>query len=425
MSALFKPPRHAHSARPPTPPPIQPPPAPSVAAPAEVPHSAPSPPSAKAPRFEEIAPLDARLLRALSDMGYESATPIQAMTIPAILAGHDVMGGAQTGTGKTAAFALPILQKLLAQENTSASPARHPPRALVLAPTRELADQVANSVKAYARHTLLKVAAIFGGVDMKPQEAALRSGVEFLVATPGRLLDHLQAKTCSLAQIRFVVLDEADRMLDIGFLPDLERILKFLPPQRQSLLFSATFSPEIKRLAQSYLQSPQLVEATKPNSTAAGVEQIAYRLEEDEKYGALKRLLREHDLGQALIFVNSRLLAARLSRHLQRDGLKAEALHGDKTQEERLKTLEGFKKGEIDWLVATDVAARGLDITGLPAVFNYETPNDPESYIHRIGRTGRAGAEGLAILFVTRNDGKYLEGIERLIKRRIDLRSWR
>lgn len=366
-------------------------------------------------------PLGPALQRAIVDQGYTSMTPIQAKAIPIVLEGRDVMGAAQTGTGKTAAFSLPLLQKMLKHENASASPARHPVRALVLAPTRELADQVAVNVKAYARHTQLRVACVFGGIDMAPQTAELRRGVEVLIATPGRLLDHIQAKNCSLGQVEYVVLDEADRMLDIGFLPDLQRILSFLPKQRQTLLFSATFSPEIKKLAQSYLQDPVLVEVARPNATATNVEQRFYSVEDDDKRRAVRHLLSERSLTQAIVFVNSKLGAARLARSLERDGLKTAALHGDKSQDERLKALEAFKRNEVELLVATDVAARGLDIADLPAVFNFDIPFNAEDYVHRIGRTGRAGASGLAVSFVSRGDQRLVADIEKLIKKKIEI----
>ena len=372
------------------------------------------------PRFDTL-PLDPKLLRAVSDSGYTAMTPIQAKAIPIVLAGQDVMGAAQTGTGKTAAFTLPLLQRMLRHENASASPARHPVRALVLAPTRELADQVANNVKAYAKHTLLRSTVVFGGIDMKPQTVALKAGVEVLIATPGRLLDHIEAKNCVLNQVEYVVLDEADRMLDIGFLPDLQRILSYLPKQRQTLLFSATFSPEIRRLAQSYLQAPVTVEVARPNATASTVEQRFYSVAEDDKRSAVRQLLRDRSLSQAIVFVNSKLGAARLARSFERDGLRTAALHGDKSQDERLKSLAAFKAGEVDLLVATDVAARGLDIADLPAVFNYDVPFNAEDYVHRIGRTGRAGASGLAVTLVTRDDARLTGEIEKLIRRKLDV----
>jgi len=373
-------------------------------------------------RFDTL-PLDAKLLRAVADQGYLTMTPIQAKAIPIVLEGRDVMGAAQTGTGKTAAFSIPLLQKMLRHENSSASPARHPVRALVLAPTRELADQVANNVKAYAKHSNLRSAVVFGGIDMKPQTLELKAGVEILIATPGRLLDHIEAKNAVLNQVEYVVLDEADRMLDIGFLPDLQRILSYLPKQRQTLLFSATFSPEIKRLASSYLQDPITVEVARPNATATNVEQRFYSVTGDDKRQAVRQLLRTRKLSQAIVFVNSKLGAARLARSFERDGLKTAALHGDKSQDERLKSLDAFKRGDVDLLVATDVAARGLDIADLPAVFNFDVPFNAEDYVHRIGRTGRAGASGLAVTLVTRDDTRLIGDIERLIKTKIELEA--
>ena len=372
------------------------------------------------PRFDTL-PLDPKLLRAVADQGYATMTPIQAKAIPIVLSGKDVMGAAQTGTGKTAAFSIPLLQRMLKHENASMSPARHPVRALVLAPTRELADQVANNVKAYAKHTQLRVACVFGGIDMKPQTLQLKAGVEVLIATPGRLLDHIEAKNAVLNHVEYVVLDEADRMLDIGFLPDLQRILSYLPKTRQTLLFSATFSPEIKKLAQSYLQEPELVEVARPNATASTVEQRFFSVDDDDKRAAVKQLLRQREITQSIVFVNSKLGAARLARAFERDGLKTAALHGDKSQDERLKSLEAFKRGEVELLVATDVAARGLDIADLPAVFNFDVPFNAEDYVHRIGRTGRAGASGLAFTLVTKADARLVGEIEKLIKRKLDL----
>jgi superfamily II DNA/RNA helicase len=376
----------------------------------------PAPPS----RFDTL-PLGEKLQRAVDEAGYAFMTPIQAKAIPIVLAGRDVMGAAQTGTGKTAAFSLPLLHKMLVHETTSASPARHPVRALVLAPTRELADQVASNIKTYAKHTQLRVACVFGGIDMAPQTAELKRGVEVLIATPGRLLDHIQAKNCNLGQVEYVVLDEADRMLDIGFLPDLQRILSYLPKTRQTLLFSATFSPEIRKLAQSYLQDPLLVEVARPNATATNVEQRFYSVADDDKRSAVRQLLRDRSITQAIIFVNSKLGAARLARSLERDGLRTTALHGDKSQDERLKALDAFKRGEVDLLVATDVAARGLDIVDLPAVFNFDIPFNAEDYVHRIGRTGRAGASGIAISLVSRDDTRLVSDIEKLIKKKLEI----
>ena len=361
------------------------------------------------------------LQRAVAAQGYTIMTPIQAKAIPIVLAGRDVMGAAQTGTGKTAAFSLPLLHKMLRHENASMSPARHPVRALVIAPTRELADQVAANIKGYAAQTKLRVAVVFGGIDMKPQTLELKAGVEVLVATPGRLLDHIEAKNCVLNQVEYVVLDEADRMLDIGFLPDLQRILSYLPKTRQTLLFSATFSPEIKRLAESYLQDPLLVEVARPNATATNVEQRFYSVATDDKRAAVLKVLKDRGITQALIFVNSKLGCARLARSFEAAGLRTTALHGDKSQDERLKALDAFKAGTVDVMVATDVAARGLDIVDLPAVFNFDVPYNAEDYVHRIGRTGRAGASGLAVTLVSPSDARLVADIEKLIKKTLEL----
>jgi superfamily II DNA/RNA helicase len=363
------------------------------------------------------------LARAVAEMGYESMTPIQAQAIPVVLTGQDVMGAAQTGTGKTAAFSLPLLQRLLKHENPSTSPARHPVRALVLLPTRELADQVAQQIKMYAKYTQLRSAVVFGGMDMKPQTLELKKGVEVLVATPGRLLDHIEAKNAVLNQVEYVVLDEADRMLDIGFLPDLQRILSFLPKQRTTLLFSATFSPEIKRLAGSYLQNPVTIEVARPNETASTVEQRFYAAQDDDKRRVIRKVLDDRGIKQAFIFVNSKLGCGRLARSLEREGLRTAALHGDKSQDERLKALEAFKKGEVDLLVCTDVAARGLDIKDVPAVFNFDVPYNAEDYVHRIGRTGRAGASGLAVTLVSPSDNRLVGDIEKLIKKKLDVET--
>ena len=365
--------------------------------------------------------LDARIVAAIKEMGYSTPTPIQSKAIPIVMQGKDVMGAAQTGTGKTAGFALPIIQKLLPGANTSMSPARHPVRALVLAPTRELADQVAENVKKYIAKTPLRCATVYGGVDMDPQTQALRAGVEIVVATPGRLLDHLQMKNTTLSQVEAVVLDEADRMLDMGFLPDISRILNLLPKQRQSLMFSATFSEEIKRLAANFLREPVLVEVARRNQTAETIRQDVVRVHESEKTDALLTLLKTggHDGGpikQVLVFVNAKIECRRLARQLQKAGVNADAIHGDKTQDERMKALDGFKKGEIEVLVATDVAARGLDIVELPFVINYDVPFNAEDYVHRIGRTGRAGATGVAIMLMTGADERGVQAIEKLTK---------
>ena len=364
--------------------------------------------------------LDATILRALAEQGYTIPTPIQAQAIPVVIAGRDVMGAAQTGTGKTAGFALPIIQNLIPLSSNSASPARHPVRALMLMPTRELADQVASNVARYAQYTNLRATVVFGGVDMQPQTAALRAGVELLIATPGRLLDHVQQKTVNLSQVQVLVLDEADRMLDMGFLPDLQRIINLLPAKRQNLLFSATFSNDIKRLAQSFQKDPVVIEVARRNATAELVQQIVYAIPSDQKRAAVGHIIRERALKQVLVFSNTKIGTGRLARELKNEGINADAIHGDKSQKERMIALEAFKKGEIDVLVATDVAARGLDIVELPAVINYDLPYAPEDYVHRIGRTGRAGASGIAISLMSPEEERLLADIEKLIKKPLE-----
>jgi len=356
------------------------------------------------------------ILKALTESGYTTPTPIQAQAIPLVLEGHDLMAGAQTGTGKTAAFALPLLQQLLPHASSSTSPARHPVRALILAPTRELAIQVEDSVKHYAKHTQLRSLVVYGGVDIKTQTPTLKNGVEILVATPGRLLDHIEQKTVQLNQVRMLVLDEADRMLDMGFMPALKRILALLPRQRQSLMFSATFSDEIKKLADDFLIYPTLLEVARSNATADTVTQKVHLVDSDQKHALLAQLLQEDNNCQTIVFTRTKLTAGRLARQLQREGIAAGAIHGDKTQQERLEALNAFKEGKITALIATDVAARGLDIDNLPRVINYEIPHAAEDYVHRIGRTGRAGASGTAISLVAPEEEKFLAEIEKLIK---------
>lgn len=369
--------------------------------------------------------LDPLIQKAVSEQGYTIPTPIQAKAIPHVLAGSDLMGAAQTGTGKTAAFVLPIIQQILRHASSSASPARHPIRALVLTPTRELAVQVSENAANYSRHTDLRAAVVYGGVDMKEQVSILRNGVEILIATPGRLLDHLGSKAANLSQVEILVLDEADRMLDMGFLPDLQRIINLIPAQRQTLLFSATFSPEIKKLAQSYLRNPVTIEVARQNAAADTVKQVVHMVSSAEKQQAIVKVLesrtRQGLSRQCIIFTNSRLGCARLSRALERDGIKAGAIHGDKSQGERTLTLEAFKSGEIEALVATDVAARGLDIPDMPLVINHELPYNAEDFIHRIGRTGRAGNKGDAIALVDASEKRLLDDIERLMKRKLDV----
>jgi len=369
--------------------------------------------------------LDPRVQKAIGEQGYSTPTPIQAQAIPHVLAGKDLMGAAQTGTGKTAAFVLPIIQKLLPSSSSSASPARHPIRALVLTPTRELAVQVAENAANYSRHTDLRSTVVFGGVDMQPQVAQLRSGIEILIATPGRLLDHLGSKTANLSQVEILVLDEADRMLDMGFLPDLQRIINLIPAQRQTLLFSATFSPEIKKLAQSYLRNPVTVEVARQNAAADTVRQVVHLVSAADKQRAITTILeartRQGLSRQCIIFTNSRLGCAKLSRALERDGIKAGSIHGDKSQGERTLTLDAFKSGAIEALVATDVAARGLDIPAMPCVINHELPYNAEDFIHRIGRTGRAGSTGDAIALVDDGEKRLLDDIEKLMKRKLQV----
>jgi len=360
--------------------------------------------------------LHPNLLTAIAATGYTTPTPIQTQAIPVIINGRDVMGAAQTGTGKTAAFTLPILHRLMATANTSASPARHPVRALILAPTRELADQVAENVKRYSKFSPLRAAVVFGGVDIGPQREAVRRGCEVLIATPGRLLDHIEQKNINLGQVSTFVLDEADRMLDMGFLPDLERIIRLLPKQRQNLLFSATFSNDIRKLARTYLTEPVEIETAGRNAIADTLTQIAYQMTSESKRAAVVHLVKSRGLKQVIVFSNTKIGTARLARLLEKDGVKAESIHGDKTQGDRMKALEAFKAGELEVLVATDVAARGLDVAGIPCVINYDLPYNAEDYVHRIGRTGRAGAKGEAIALFTAEEERLLLDVEKLIK---------
>jgi ATP-dependent RNA helicase RhlE len=345
---------------------------------------------------------------------------VQEQAIPLVLAGRDLMAGAQTGTGKTAAFALPILQRLAPQASTSTSPARHPVRALVLTPTRELAVQVAESFRDYGRHVPLRSTVVYGGVDMNAQIEQLRKGVEVLVATPGRLLDHVQNKTVMFNQVSVLVLDEADRMLDMGFLPDIKRIIALLPAQRQNLLFSATFPEEIRALVKTLLRNPAEVQIAARNAAAELVTHVVHPVKREKKRELLSYLIQTRGLKQVLVFTGTRIGANRLAHQLRRDHIQADAIHGDKTQAEREAALADFKAGKTAVLVATDVASRGLDIEGLPQVINFDVPHSPEDYVHRIGRTGRAGMAGEAISLVAPEDMDALAAIERLIKRKID-----
>ena len=369
--------------------------------------------------FESLG-LMPELLRAIADQGYTEPSPIQLKAIPPVLEHKDIMGCAQTGTGKTAGFALPILQMLAPHQNTSPSPARHSIRALILTPTRELAAQVEESVRTYGKYLALRSTVVYGGVDINPQIKALRAGVEVLVATPGRLLDHVQQKTVNLTRVEILVLDEADRMLDMGFMPDIKRIIALLPAQRQNLLFSATFSDEIKRLANQILRSPVSVEVARRNAPTDLVTHQMYEVDAGHKTALLTHLIKSRDMRQALVFVRTKRDANRVMRELVRDGVAATAIHSDRTQGERTQALEDFKQGSVNVLVATDIAARGLDIELLPFVINYELPYAAEDYIHRIGRTGRAGSTGEAISLVCGDEQRMLDDIERELKRKLE-----
>ena len=363
--------------------------------------------------------LSSDLLRTVAEEGYVQPTPVQEKAIPLVLAGRDVLAAAQTGTGKTAAFTLPILDRLRQHANTSFSPARHPVRALILVPTRELAMQVDESVHTYGRTVPLRSTVVYGGMPMDPQIKALREGVEILVATPGRLLDLVGQRVANLGQVEILVLDEADRMLDMGFLPDIQRITALLPAKRQNLMFSATFSDEIRRLSRTILNNPEEVEVAPRNTTVEAIRQLVYPVDRDRKEELLAHLIRQQDLRQVLVFTRTKIGATRLATWLDRQGLNAVAIHSDRSQPERTRALEEFKTGQIRVLVATDVAARGLDIEDLPHVVNFELPWNPQDYIHRIGRTGRAGLTGDAISLVTIDEADLLRGVQRLLRQAI------
>jgi ATP-dependent RNA helicase RhlE len=363
--------------------------------------------------------LSADLVRVVAEEGYERPTPVQRAAIPLVLAGRDLLAAAQTGTGKTAAFVLPILDRLRGHANTSFSPARHPVRCLVVVPTRELAVQVEESVRTYGRTVPLRPTVVYGGVPLEPQIAQLRSGVEILVATPGRLLDHVGQRTVNLTQVEVLVLDEADRMLDMGFLPDIRRIIDLLPIRRQNLMFSATFSEDIRRLAGTILVNPEIVDVSPPNSAAEAVAQLVYPVDRDRKEELLAHLIRKYEMRQVLVFTRTKLAASRLAAWLDRRGIEAVAIHSDRSQPERTRALDGFKNGDIRVLVATDVAARGLDIEDLPHVVNFELPWQGQDYVHRIGRTGRAGSTGEAISLVSIDEADLLRGVQRLLRRAI------
>jgi ATP-dependent RNA helicase RhlE len=357
--------------------------------------------------------LGAPLLQAVQDLGYSEPTPVQLQAIPIALAGRDLLAAAQTGTGKTAAFALPMLERL------RQSPGGRSPRGLVLVPTRELATQVSDSFRAFARHVPLSGALIFGGVSPRPQIEALARGVDIIIATPGRLLDHLQTRAIDLSKIEILVLDEADRMLDMGFIRPIRRIIAALPKTRQSMMFSATFSDEIRGLAKTLLHDPISVDVSPRNTPTELVEHRVYHVDTASKHPLLTRLIADGDVRQTLVFTRTKHGANRLAERLSRDGLSCAAIHGNKSQAARTRALADFKQGRIRILVATDIAARGLDIIELPHVVNFELPHVPEDYVHRIGRTGRAGLRGQAVSFVSREERDRLRAIEKMLGRSI------
>ncbi|HEY9927692.1 TPA: DEAD/DEAH box helicase [Neisseria meningitidis] len=358
--------------------------------------------------------LGTELVSALTAQGYENPTPIQAAAIPKALAGHDLLAAAQTGTGKTAAFMLPSLERLKRYATASTSPAMHPVRMLVLTPTRELADQIDQNVQSYIKNLPLRHTVLFGGMNMDKQTADLCAGCEIVVATVGRLLDHVKQKNISLNKVEIVVLDEADRMLDMGFIDDIRKIMQMLPRQRQTLLFSATFSAPIRKLAQDFMNAPETVEVAAQNTTNANVEQHIIAVDTIQKRNLLERLIVDLHMNQVIVFCKTKQSVDRVTRELVRRNLSAQAIHGDRSQQSRLETLNAFKDGSLRVLVATDIAARGLDIAELPFVINYEMPAQPEDYVHRIGRTGRAGADGVAISLMDESEQKMFESIKEL-----------
>lgn len=364
--------------------------------------------------FKDLG-LSAELLRAVNEQGYEKATPVQSEAIPHILAGHDVLAGAQTGTGKTAAFTLPLLQRLQQANN-----GKRRVRALVLTPTRELAAQVSESVRTYGQYLPTRVMQMFGGVSIRPQISKLREGVDIVVATPGRLLDHMEQGTIDISQVEILVLDEADRMLDMGFIRDIRKVLKRLPQKRQNLLFSATFSSDIRRLATDLLQSPVEIQATPSNTTVDRITQVVHPVDKSRKRELLSYRIGNENWQQVLVFTRTKHGANRLTSQLVADGINAAAIHGNKSQGARTKALAEFKSGKIRVLVATDIAARGLDIDKLPYVVNYELPHVPEDYVHRIGRTARAGLDGHAISLVCIDEQRLLADIEKLLGTRLE-----
>ena len=361
--------------------------------------------------------LSEEIVRAVSERGYTEPTPIQAQAIPVVLSGGDLLAGAQTGTGKTAGFTLPILQRLATSAKSTAG--KGPVRALILAPTRELAAQIEESVREYGKYLKLHSMMMFGGVNINPQIQKLRGRVDILVATPGRLLDHLQQKTVDLSHVEILVLDEADRMLDMGFIRDIKKILAVLPKKRQNLLFSATFSAEIKLLADGLLNKPAMIEVARQNATTELITQKIYPVDRERKRELLAHLIKERNWFQVLVFTRTKHGANRLAEQLGKDGITSLAIHGNKSQAARTRALAEFKTGKLQVLVATDIAARGIDIIELPHVVNFELPNVPEDYVHRIGRTGRAGSEGEASSLVCVDEHKLLHDIERLTKNEI------
>ncbi len=365
-------------------------------------------------QFSQLG-LGQEIVSALSEQGYETPTPIQLAAIPKALAGHDLLAAAQTGTGKTAAFMLPSLERLKRYANASTSPAMHPVRMLVLTPTRELADQIDQNTKSYIKNLPLRHTVLFGGVSMDQQTADLRAGCEIVVATVGRLLDHVKQKNINLNKVEIVVLDEADRMLDMGFVDEIRQIMRMLPKPRQTLLFSATFAPDIRKLAQDFMHLPETIEVAAQNTTNANVEQHVIAVDAHRKKELLERLIVDLNMPQVIVFCKTKQSADQVARDLLRRGLSANAIHGDKSQQTRLEVLSQFKSGELRVLVATDVAARGLDIAELPFVINYELPVQAEDYVHRIGRTGRAGAEGVAISMMDETEQKMYASIQELI----------
>ncbi|MEP7155943.1 MAG: DEAD/DEAH box helicase [Betaproteobacteria bacterium] len=362
--------------------------------------------------------LSETLVRAVTEHGYTIPTPIQMQAIPAVLGGGDLLAGAQTGTGKTAGFVLPLLQRLSMSASKKITGTKAV-RALILTPTRELAAQVEESVRTYGKYTKFNSAVIFGGVGINPQMAALKRGVDIVVATPGRLLDLHQQRAIDLSHVEILVLDEADRMLDMGFIHDIKRVLKLMPAKRQNLLFSATFSDEIKTLADNLLDNPALIEVARRNSTVEAITQVVHPVDRDKKRQLLSHLIKQHNWHQVLVFTRTKHGANRLAELLNKDGITSLAIHGNKSQGARTKALAEFKTGDLQVLVATDIAARGIDIDQLPHVVNYDLPNVAEDYVHRIGRTGRAGASGEAVSLVCIDEASYLHAIERLIKREI------